>query len=192
GGHAGGGRTRDRLPVRPRLRLSRGGDDRDQRRDADAMTRVAAATSGGAVKVSGLRWVMVGLIFLATVINYVDRQTISVLKKSISDDLGLSNPEYAAIQSAFLVAYAVSQMLSGRLYDVVGTRVGFTISIVVWSIAAVAHAAARSMTSFAFWRFVLGFGEAGNWPGAAKSIAEWFPPRERALGMGIFNTGAAV
>jgi len=135
---------------------------------------------------------MVGLIFLATVINYVDRQTVSVLKKSISDDLGLSNPEYAAIQNAFLIAYAVSQMVSGRLYDVVGTRVGFTISIVVWSIAAVAHAAARSMTSFAFWRFVLGFGEAGNWPGAAKSIAEWFPPRERALGMGIFNTGAAV
>jgi ACS family hexuronate transporter-like MFS transporter len=143
-------------------------------------------------RVSGLRWVMVGLIFLATVINYVDRQTVSVLKKSISDDLGLSNPEYAAIQNAFLVAYAVSQMLSGRLYDVVGTRMGFTISIVVWSIAAVAHAAARSMTSFAFWRFVLGLGEAGNWPGAAKSIAEWFPPRERALGMGIFNTGAAV
>jgi len=156
------------------------------------MTRVAAATSRGGVKVSGLRWAMVSLIFLATVINYVDRQTVSVLKKSISDDLGLSNPEYAAIQNAFLVAYAVSQMLSGRLYDVVGTRAGFTISIVVWSIAAVAHAAARSMTSFAFWRFVLGFGEAGNWPGAAKSIAEWFPPRERALGMGIFNTGAAV
>jgi len=143
-------------------------------------------------RVSGLRWLMVGLIFLATVINYVDRQTVSVLKKSISDDLGLSNPEYAAIQNAFLIAYAVSQMLSGRLYDLVGTRLGFTISIVVWSIAAVAHAAARSMTSFAFWRFVLGFGEAGNWPGAAKSIAEWFPPRERALGMGIFNTGAAV
>jgi ACS family hexuronate transporter-like MFS transporter len=156
------------------------------------MTGVAAATPARAVKVSGLRWVMASLIFLATVINYVDRQTVSVLKKSISDDLGLSNPEYAAIQNAFLVAYAVSQMLSGRLYDVVGTRIGFTISIVVWSIAAVAHAAARSMTSFAFWRFVLGFGEAGNWPGAAKSIAEWFPPRERALGMGIFNTGAAV
>jgi MFS transporter, ACS family, hexuronate transporter len=143
-------------------------------------------------RVQGLRWLMVGLIFLATVINYVDRQTVSVLKKSISDDLGLSNPEYAAIQNAFLIAYAVSQMVSGRLYDLVGTRVGFMISIVVWSIAAVAHASARSMGSFAFWRFVLGFGEAGNWPGAAKSIAEWFPPRERALGMGIFNTGAAV
>jgi ACS family hexuronate transporter-like MFS transporter len=158
------------------------------------MSGVAAATSAeaGPAKVSGLRWVMIALIFLATVINYVDRQTVAVLKKSISDDLGLTNPEYAAIQNAFLIAYAASQMLSGRLYDAVGTRIGFTISIVVWSIAAAAHATARTMTSFAFWRFVLGFGEAGNWPGAAKAIAEWFPAKERALGMGIFNTGAAV
>jgi ACS family hexuronate transporter-like MFS transporter len=144
------------------------------------------------MKLPGLRWWMIGLIFLATVINYVDRQTVSVLKKAITGDLGLSNPEYAAIQNAFLVAYAISQMVSGRLYDWVGTRVGFTISIVVWSIAAAAHAAASTAGSFAFWRFVLGFGEAGNWPGAAKAIAEWFPARERALGMGIFNTGAAV
>jgi ACS family hexuronate transporter-like MFS transporter len=144
------------------------------------------------MKVRHLRWWMIGLIFLATVINYIDRQTVSVLKKSITDDLGLSNPDYAAVQNAFLIAYAISQMLSGRLYDAVGTRIGFTISIVVWSIAAAAHAAASSAMSFGFWRFVLGFGEAGNWPGAAKAIAEWFPARERALGMGIFNTGAAV
>lgn len=139
-----------------------------------------------------LRWWMIGLIFLATVINYVDRQTVAVLKKSITDDLGLTNPEYAAIQNSFLIAYAISQMVSGRLYDAVGTRMGFTVSIIVWSIAAAAHATARSASSFASWRFVLGFGEAGNWPGAAKAIAEWFPAKERALGMGIFNTGAAV
>ncbi len=144
------------------------------------------------MKIKHLRWWMIGLIFLATVINYVDRQTVSVLKKAITDDLGLSNPGYAAIQNAFLAAYAISQMVSGRLYDAVGTRIGFTISIVVWSIAAAAHATASSAASFGFWRFVLGFGEAGNWPGAAKAIAEWFPARERALGMGIFNTGAAV
>jgi ACS family hexuronate transporter-like MFS transporter len=144
------------------------------------------------MKIRHLRWWIIGLIFLATVINYVDRQTVAVLKKAITDDLGLSNPDYAAIQNAFLVAYAISQMVSGRLYDAVGTRIGFTISIVVWSIAAAAHAAAGSAASFGFWRFVLGFGEAGNWPGAAKAIAEWFPARERALGMGIFNTGAAV
>ena len=96
------------------------------------------------MKITHLRWWMIGLIFLATVINYVDRQTVSVLKKSITDDLGLSNPDYAAVQNAFLIAYAISQMLSGRLYDAVGTRIGFTISIVVWSIAAAAHAAAST------------------------------------------------
>jgi MFS transporter, ACS family, hexuronate transporter len=142
--------------------------------------------------IGGLRWIMIGLIFLATVINYIDRQTMAVLKTSISSDLGLTNPDYAAIQNAFLVAYAVSQMISGRLYDTVGTRIGFVISIVVWSVAAMAHAGARGMAALASWRFVLGFGEAGNWPGAAKAIGEWFPARERALAMGIFNTGAAV
>ena len=144
------------------------------------------------MKLPGLRWLIVSLVFLATVINYIDRQTVSVLKTAIGQDLGLSNADYAAIQNTFLVMYGISQMVSGRLYDVVGTRMGFTISIVVWSIAAAAHAAASTALSFGFWRFVLGFGEAGNWPGAAKAIAEWFPARERALGMGIFNTGAAV
>jgi len=139
-----------------------------------------------------LRWWMIALVFLATVINYVDRQTVAVLKQPISDELTLTNPEYAAVQNAFLIAYGMSQMLSGRLYDAVGTRVGFTLSIVLWSVAATAHAAARGALSFGFWRFLLGLGEAGNWPGAAKAIAEWFPARERALGMGIFNTGAAV
>ncbi len=144
------------------------------------------------MKLPNLRWLMVGLIFLATVINYIDRQTLSVLKKPICDELGLGNTEYATIQNAFLVAYAASQMVSGRFYDAVGTRAGFSVSIVVWSFAAMAHALARGVFAFGFWRFVLGFGEAGNWPGAAKSIAEWFPSPERALAMGIFNTGAAV
>ncbi len=135
---------------------------------------------------------MIGLVFLATVINYVDRQTMAVLKKAISDDLGLGNPEYAAVQNSFLIAYAVSQVLSGRLYDVVGTRLGFAVSIVVWSLAAAAHALVRSAGQLHLFRFALGFGEAGNWPGAAKVGAEWFPARERALAMGIFNTGAAV
>jgi len=144
------------------------------------------------VKVRGLRWLVIGLVFLATVINYVDRQTVSVLKTSISQDLGLTNEHYAAIQSCFLVLYGISQMVSGRLYDAIGTRLGFTLSIVVWSAAAIGHFFARSVWSFAFWRGLLGFGEAGNWPGAAKAVGEWFPVRERALGMGIFNTGAAV
>ena len=143
------------------------------------------------MKIKGLRWLMVGLIFLATVINYIDRQTVSVLKTSISQDLGLSNSDYAAIQNSFLLFYGISQIVSGRLYDVIGTRLGFVFSIVVWSGAALAHAAARSAMAFGVFRAMLGFGEAGNWPGAAKVVGEWFPVRERALGMGIFNTGAA-
>ena len=144
------------------------------------------------MKISGLRWLMIGLVFLATVINYIDRQTVSVLKTSISTDLGLSNADYAAIQNSFLLFYGISQMVSGRLYDVIGTRLGFVFSIVVWSLAALAHATARTATAFGVFRAALGFGEAGNWPGAAKVVGEWFPVRERALGMGIFNTGAAV
>jgi ACS family hexuronate transporter-like MFS transporter len=144
------------------------------------------------MKIKGLRWLMAGLIFLVTVINYIDRQTVSVLKTSISHDLGLSNADYAAIQNSFLLFYGISQIVSGRLYDVIGTRLGFVFSIVVWSGAALAHAAARTASLFAVFRAALGFGEAGNWPGAAKAVREWFPVRERALGMGIFNTGAAV
>ena len=144
------------------------------------------------MRINGLRWLMIGLVFLATVINYIDRQTVSVLKTSISQDLGLSNADYAAIQNSFLLFYGISQMVSGRLYDIIGTRLGFVFSIVVWSLAALAHATARTATAFGVWRAALGFGEAGNWPGAAKVVGEWFPVRERALGMGIFNTGAAV
>jgi len=144
------------------------------------------------MKIPRLRWLMVSLIFLATVINYIDRQTVSVLKTVLSADLGLSNTDYAAIQNSFLVLYGISQMVSGRLYDRIGTRLGFIFSIVIWSGAAVAHAFARTALQFRVCRGVLGFGEAGNWPGAAKLVGEWFPVRERALGMGIFNTGAAL
>jgi len=143
-------------------------------------------------RIPRLRWLIIALIFCATVINYIDRQTVSVLKTAISQDLGLSNADYAAIQNSFLLLYGVSQMVSGRIYDRIGTRLGFVFSIVVWSFAAMMHAAARSASAFRLWRGVLGFGEAGNWPGAAKAVGEWFPVRERALGMGIFNAGAAL
>jgi ACS family hexuronate transporter-like MFS transporter len=139
-----------------------------------------------------LRWLMIGLLFLATVINYIDRQTVSVLKTAISQDLGLSNSDYAAIQNSFLALYAISQMVSGRLYDRIGTRLGFIFSIIVWSVGALLHAMARTAGEFRIYRGVLGFGEAGNWPGAAKLVGEWFPVSERALGMGIFNAGAAL
>jgi ACS family hexuronate transporter-like MFS transporter len=135
---------------------------------------------------------MVGLVFLATLINYVDRLALSVLAPVITRDLGLSNFQFGGIATWFLVAYTVSQGLSGRLYDAVGTRIGFAISVTVWSAAAMATATARSVASLSAFRFLLGLGEAGNWPGAAKAVAEWFPVRERAFGMAIFNSGAAL
>lgn len=152
----------------------------------------ARLTLGTTFQVRHLRWWMVALVFLATLINYLDRLTISVLAPVITADLGLSNLEYASLGTWFLLAYTISQGLSGRLYDRVGTRRGFTFSIILWSTAAMAHALVRSLSGLSVVRFLLGFGEAGNWPGAAKVVAEWFPIRERALGMAIFNSGAAI
>jgi ACS family hexuronate transporter-like MFS transporter len=143
-------------------------------------------------KLPGLRWWIVGLIFLATLINYIDRLTISVLASEITRDLHLSNTEFGGIVTWFLLAYTISQSLSGKLYDRIGTRLGFTFSIIVWSFAAMAHAFARGLGSLSLFRFILGFGEAGNWPGAAKTVAEWFPIKQRAFGMAIFNSGAAI
>src|SRR5882757_70165 len=143
-------------------------------------------------KLRGLRWWIVGLIFLATLINYIDRLTISVLAPVITRDLGLTNTEFGGIITWFLLAYTISQGLSGKLYDRVGTKRGFICSIMLWSIAAMAHAFARGLASLSVFRFILGLGEAGNWPGAAKTVAEWFPISERAFGMAIFNSGAAI
>lgn len=143
-------------------------------------------------KLRGLRWYIVGLVFLATLINYIDRLTLSTLAPIITRELNLTATDFAGIATWFLLAYTISQSLSGKLYDRVGTRNGFAISIIVWSLAAAAHAFARGIGSLSFFRFMLGLGEAGNWPGAAKTVAEWFPIRERAFGMAIFNSGAAI
>jgi MFS transporter, ACS family, hexuronate transporter len=117
---------------------------------------------------------------------------VTVLAPVITAELRLSNLEYASLGTWFLLAYTISQGLSGRLYDRVGARRGFALSITLWSLAAMAHALARGLGSLSVFRFLLGLGEAGNWPGAAKVGAEWFPARERALAMGIFNSGAAI
>ncbi|HZS09757.1 MAG TPA: MFS transporter [Blastocatellia bacterium] len=157
--------------------------------DAGAAGSVAAEVAS---RVPRLRWWIIGLVFLATLINYIDRLAISVLAPVITADLRLSNLEYASLGTWFLLAYTISQGLSGRLYDRIGTRRGFTASIIVWSLAAMGHALARGLGSLSIFRFALGLGEAGNWPGAAKVVAEWFPVRERAFGMAIFNSGAAI
>ena len=145
-----------------------------------------------AFKIRGLRWIIVGLVFLATLINYIDRLTISVLAPLLTKELNLSNTEFGGIATWFLFAYTISQSLSGKLYDRIGVKRGFTVSIVVWSLAAIAHAFAVGLRSLSAVRFILGLGEAGNWPGAAKTVSIWFPARQRAFGMAIFNSGAAI
>ena len=141
---------------------------------------------------SALRWSILALLFLATLINFLNRLAIAVLGPVMTLQLGLSSSQFAALTTSFLIAYTVSQGISGKLYDKVGTKRGFVISIVVWSLSSMAHAFARGLISLDCLRFMLGLGEGGTWPGAAKAIAEWFPARERALAMGICNSGTAI
>ncbi len=138
------------------------------------------------------RWVVVALLFFATTINYLDRQVIGLLKDTLAHDLNWSETDYSNIVMAFSAAYAVGYFLFGRIIDHIGTKLGYAASIVLWSFAAMAHALAGSTTSFGVARAALGFGEAGNFPAAIKSVAEWFPKRERALATGIFNSGTNV
>jgi ACS family hexuronate transporter-like MFS transporter len=142
--------------------------------------------------IAGLRWWIIGLIFLVTCINYIDRSSIGLLVTHFGPEIGITGRQYGLIGALLLMAYTLSQTVSGRLYDRYGARAGFTVSIVIWCAAAMAHSAITGFASFAACSFFLGLGEAGNWPGAAKVIAEWFPQKERALGMAIFNGGASM
>ena len=150
------------------------------------------------MKLKGLRWWVIVLIALATVINYIDRQSLSVLWPEIVQDLFPDQSSferkqiYANISVIFVFSYAFGQAIFGKIFDWVGTRMGFVLAIGVWSLATAAHALAQGAMSLAFVRAILGVAEAGNWPGAAKSNAEWFPTKERALAQGIFNSGAAI
>ncbi len=144
------------------------------------------------MKLKGLRWWILMLIGLATIINYIDRNALAIMWPGISEDLSLDKSQYATIVMCFTIAYAISQALSGKMFDAIGTRLGFVVSIVFWSVSAALHAAARGLYSFAVFRALLGLGEAGNWPGATKSNAEWFPKEERALAQGLFNAGASI
>lgn len=150
------------------------------------------ASDANRFKINGLRWVIIGLVFFATLINYIDRLTISVLGPAIMERLDLTNTEFGSIATWFLFAYTISQSLSGKLYDKIGIKKGFSVSIIIWSLAGIATAFANGLRGLSFCRAILGLGEAGNWPGAAKTAAEWFPARQRALAMGIFNSGAAI
>lgn len=144
------------------------------------------------MKLKGLRWWIIGLIALATIINYIDRSALAIMWPGISKDLGMTETDYAIILNVFMVAYALGQSLSGKLYDIVGSRLGYVISIFFWSLASILHAFSRGVLSLSLFRVLLGVSEAGNWPGAVKSNAEWFPVKERAIAQGIFNAGASV
>jgi MFS transporter, ACS family, hexuronate transporter len=144
------------------------------------------------MKINGLRWIIISLIGVATVINYIDRNALAVMWPGIASELQLDKKQYAFVVSCFMVAYGISQSISGRIFDKIGTRLGFVMSIAIWSFAAALHAFATSLGSFSAFRALLGLGEAGNWPGAAKSNAEWFPIKERAFAQGIFNAGASL
>jgi ACS family hexuronate transporter-like MFS transporter len=177
---------------------------------AEARTAPATAVAA-AQKVGYYRWVICGLLFFASTINYIDRQVIGILKPTLQSEFGWSEIDYADIVFAFQLAYAIAFLFAGRLIDRLGTKSGYTLALVIWSLAAMAHAEVRlfgptaawvlslvgltytaSVAGFIFARLALGFGEAGNFPAAIKVVAEWFPRRERALATGLFNSGTNV
>lgn len=139
-----------------------------------------------------MRWTICALLFLATTINYMDRQILGILAVTLEREIGWSESEYGLIVTCFNAAYAIGLLGFGRLVDVIGTRAGYVLSIALWSVAATLHGFARSVFHFGAARFLLGLGEAGNFPAAIKTVSEWFPERERALAVGLFNCGSNV
>ena len=143
-------------------------------------------------KIGYYRWRIVALLFFATTINYIDRQVLGILAPELQEKFGWSESDYGMIIAAFQAAYAIGLLTTGRLLDRIGTRIGYSIAITLWSVAGMFHAAARSVFSFAVARFALGLGESANFPAAVKTVAEWFPKKERALATGLFNSGSSI
>ena len=139
-----------------------------------------------------IRWWICALLFFATTINYIDRQVFAILAPQLQTEIGWSEIEYGYIVTAFQLSYAIGLLLVGKLIDFLGTKKGFILSIIVWSLAAMSHALARTPIGFGVARLALGIGESGNFPAAIKTISEWFPRKERALATGIFNSGSNI
>ena len=152
----------------------------------------AGSGDGGLPPGFGYRWTICALLFAATTINYIDRSVLGILAPSLGTEFGWSESDYATIVSSFSLAYGIGLLTMGRVMDWIGTRRGFSLSLVVWSLAAMGHALARTVGGFSLARGLLGLGESGNFPGAVKTVAEWFPKKERALAIGIFNAGTNV
>jgi ACS family hexuronate transporter-like MFS transporter len=151
-----------------------------------------AQATGIVGRIGYYRWGICTLLFFAATINYIDRQVIGILKPTLQTEIGWTEVEYSWIVFSFQAAYAVGLLVVGGLMDWLGTRKGFSIAIIFWSIAAMGHAFAASVMGFAFARFMLGLGEAGNFPASIKTVAEWFPKKERAFATGIFNSGTNI
>ncbi len=143
-------------------------------------------------RMTNIRWTICSLLFFATTINYVDRQVLSILAKTLEERIGWSTIEYGYITAAFQAAYGVGLLVAGRLIDLLGTRKGYALAVGVWSAAAIAHGLAFSAFTFGVARALLGLGESSNFPACIKSVAEWFPKKQRAFATGIFNSGANV
>ncbi len=143
-------------------------------------------------KIGKYRWTICALVFFATTVNYLDRQVLSLLKDRLEVQFNWSDSDYANIVSVFQFVYAISMLFAGRFIDWLGTKLGYAWALIIWSVGAMIHALAKGTGGFMFARGVLGFGEAGNFPAAIKTVAEWFPKKERALATGIFNSGTNV
>jgi MFS transporter, ACS family, hexuronate transporter len=157
---------------------------------ADALP---VARSGGPVRrIPNLRWWITGLLFLSTVINYMDRQNLSILARTIQDDLHITDLQYSYVVQAFLLAYTLSYLVAGRLTDYFGTRVSMACFVVWWAVADMATSLSRGLVSLGCFRFLLGVGEPGNYTAAPKAVSEWFPPKERGIVIGIYTAGATL
>src|SRR5512137_401369 len=143
------------------------------------------------MKIKGLRWYIAFLLCLASALNYLDRQTLSVLIGTIKQELNLTNASYGTINAWFLASYGVMYAVSGRIIDYIGTRRGFLLFVSGWSVANMLHVAAATVGQFSFFRFLLGVFEPGSFTGGVRAVSEWFPMRDRALAIGIFNAGTA-
>jgi len=143
-------------------------------------------------KIKNYRWLIVCLLFFGTTINYIDRQVIGLLKPLLEKEFHWTEIDYARIIMAFTAAYATGLLLFGRAIDKMGTRLGFTVSIVVWSVAAMLHAVVKTVSGFGIVRVMLGLGESGNFPAAIKAVAEWFPKKERGIATGLLNAGTSI
>jgi ACS family hexuronate transporter-like MFS transporter len=160
--------------------------------ETTAFDNPTPGTLPAGTRLGRVRWTVCAMLFVATSINYMDRQVIAILKPTLEHSIGLTEVSYGYIVDAFQIAYAIGLLAAGRLIDKLGTRIGYMLVMATWSLSAMGHALANTVLEFGFARFFLGLGESGNFPSAIKTVAEWFPQNERSLATGIFNSGANV